>query len=115
MEATGCIFVAPVIRRGRQPDPRRDESGLVKRVWLLLYAEGGTWTEHEIRVRLHLSAAIHAVLRTLSDRGFLARSKVENIDGETSVKYGVARRCKVPRGVTLDEMWDVLQMAKPAE
>lgn len=98
--------MAPVTRISRQPAP---ESSLVKRVWLLLYAEGGTWTEAEVRHRLHLAAAIHAVLRTLADRGYLARSKVTNIDGESAVKYGVARRCKVPRGVTVDELWKVLQ------
>jgi hypothetical protein len=89
-------------------------SGLVKRVWLLLYTEGGRWTAAEIRHRLHLQTAvsIHATLRDMVETGFLSRSRTTNIDGETPVQYGVTRGCKVPRGVTVDEMWDVLQMGK---
>lgn len=109
MELLERVCMAPVTRRTRQPAPRQD-SGLVKRVWLLLYAEGGTWTEKEIRVHLHRSDPIRATLTRLVDRGYLARNKRTNIDGESAVKYGVDRRCKVPQGVTVDELWEILQM-----
>lgn len=81
---------------------------LVKRVWLLLYAEGARWTEAEIRKKLG-TKEIHVVLRQMARRGYIGRAQVENIDGESSVQYGVTRSCKVPRGVTVDEMWAVLQ------
>jgi hypothetical protein len=93
--------------------PQRPEmAGLVKRVWLLLYSEGGRWTEAEIRHRLHIASGIHTALREMVERGFLVRSKVENIDGESSVQYGVGRKCKVPRGVVLEEIEQLLEMVK---
>lgn len=88
--------------------PRPDMVGLVKRAWLLLYTEGGWWTESEVRHRLRLPTEIHKALREMVESGQLARKSVTNIDCETSVQYAVVRRCKVPRGVTVDELWEVL-------
>jgi Uncharacterized membrane-associated protein/domain len=93
---------------------RHETAGLVKRVWLLLYAEGGRWTEAEIRKRLHLPVEIHTALREMAERGFVDRKRICNIDNECSVQYGVIRACKVPRGVTVEEMWEVLQIGRQA-
>lgn len=113
MDATGFFETAnPVLLMGIAPPepPRPEMAGLVKRVWLLLYQEGGRWTEAEVRQKLRLPAEIHTALREMAERGFVERKRVCNIDNECSVQYGVIRACKVPRGVTVDEMWDVLQM-----
>lgn len=105
---------APGLALAMAPLQRPAMEGLVKRVWLLLYQEGGRWTEAEVRQKLRLPAEIHTALREMAERGFVERKRICNIDQECSIKYGVVRTCKVPRGVTVDEMWEVLQMGKPA-
>lgn len=98
------------------PAPKAPElSGFAKRAWLLLYTEGGRWTAEEIRRWLHLPVDVSKVLSALGEmeRGqFLVRMRARNIDNEMVVQFGVDRRCKVPRGVTIDEMWAVLQMGR---
>jgi hypothetical protein len=99
----------------RQPDPARDSrnNGTAKRVWLLLYSEGGRWTAEEIADKLQITRPLWTALGEMVRGDFLERFRSQNIDGELSVKFAVTRKCRVPRGVTLDEMWDVLQMAVP--
>lgn len=100
----------------RQPDPARDSrnNGTAKRVWLLLYSEGGRWTAEEIAEKLQITRPLWTALGEMVRGDFLERFRAKNIDGELMVKFAVTRKCRVPRGVTLDEMWDVLQMAAPA-
>ena len=93
-----------------QPVVRQEMAGLVKRVWLLLYAEGGRWSASEIRRRLHLSGDIHAALREMVERGFICRSEATSPDAESRVQYGVEKRCKVPRGVVISEIEEMLTM-----
>lgn len=86
--------------------------GLRKRVWLLLYTEGGTWTAAEIAARLTLiTRKIHSMLGEMVRDGFLVRRRIETVDGDTLVKYGVAGSCNVPRGVALEEIEQLLRMA----
>ncbi|HET8744300.1 MAG TPA: hypothetical protein VFM98_01755 [Ramlibacter sp.] len=102
--------MAPVSRqRSRQPDPRL---GLHKRVWLLLYAEGGMWTEAEIRAKLGLVAELHVALRGMHEGGFLVRKLFVSIDGEARMKYGVSSRCKFPRGLTVAEAEAAVALAR---
>lgn len=93
--------------------PKRDLTGLSKRLWLLLYAEGGRWTADEIGKRLHISQPLWSCLGEMSRGAFLERFRSHNVDGELVVSFAVTKRCKVPRGVTVDEMWEVLQMSTP--
>jgi hypothetical protein len=90
--------------------PKQEMLGLVKRVWLLLYAEGGRWSAAEIRKRLHLSGDIHAALREMVERGFIVRTVTASPYAESRVQYGVERRCKVPRGVAIAEIEETLAM-----
>jgi hypothetical protein len=85
-------------------------SGAVKRIWLLLYAEGGRWNAAEIREKLRLTGEIHTALREMVERGFLVRGKTCNLDGECSIKYWVTKKCKVPRGVAIEEIEFTLTM-----
>ena len=93
-------------RLSRQPDSRNN--GTARRIWLLLYAEGGYWTSEEIGRRLMIARPLWNSLGEMVRGGFLSAQRVTNIDGESAVKYGVTRPCKVPRGVTVDELWEVL-------
>lgn len=92
------------------PMPKAEMVGLVKRVWLLLYSEGGRWSAAEVRRRLHLSGDIHAALREMVERGFIVRTVTVNPDAESRVQYGVEKRCKVPRGVVISEIEEMLTM-----
>lgn len=90
-------------------------SGFVKRAWLLMYAEGGRWKAGEIRTELGADKTLQVIqtyLGEMARRNFIIRYKTTDIDGVVTVEYGVAKKCKVPRGVTVDEMWDILQMAQ---
>lgn len=85
-------------------------TGLTKRIWLLLYSEGGRWTSAEISARLCVQHAIHTTLREMVQVRLLMRADVPTPEGRV-FKYGVGKGCKVPRDVTVDEMWDVLERA----
>lgn len=90
--------------------PSVDMAGLAKRVWLLLYSEGGWWTAEEIRRNLRMDRDIWSALGEMVRSGFLARNRGNNIDGELVVKYGVTAKCKVPRGVVISEIEQLLQL-----
>lgn len=92
-----------------------DSRGLVKRIWMLLYAEGGRWTEAEIRKSLRLAADAHTCLREMVDRGFIVRHRLVNIDGEKSTKYAVTKACKFPRGVSIEEVEQLLKLGSMPE
>lgn len=93
------------------PGPTPARFGLTKRIWLLLYAEGGRWTSAEIRDRLHVQGNLWSPLREMVQYRLLVRADVETPEGLV-IKYGVGKGCKVPRDVTVDEMWDVLQIGQ---
>jgi hypothetical protein len=111
MQATlDRVCMAAVTRQSRQPDPLRTP-GPVKRIWLLLYTEGGWWGSSEIRERLRMTRDLgtRQLINEMVGNGFLARRVHQTPEGD-AVQYGVDRRCKVPRGVTIEEMWDILQI-----
>lgn len=93
----------------RQPEAGSSYNGTTKRVWMLLYSEGGRWTSEEIGKHPDISRPLKATLSDMVEYGCLERFRGTNIDGELSVKYAVTRKCKVARGVTVDDMWQVLQ------
>lgn len=105
--------VASVSRHAnRQPDPRPAAMvGLVKSVWLLLYSEGGLWTADEMSRRLQFGVKHRYCLTEMVARGFIVRSEVTDIDGRRSVRYGVKRGCKIPRGMGIEEIEQVLRPA----
>lgn len=103
-----------VPRGGLQTAQQPAMKGLRKRVWLLLYTEGGTWTAGEITKRLMPSLVprkLYSMLGEMCRDGFLVRRHITNIDGETVVKYGVAGTCGIPRGVALEEIEQLLRLA----
>lgn len=89
--------------------------GSIKRIWLLLYTEGGWWQIGEVRDRLRIAGYIKQTMKEMSENNFLVRRTHTNIDCETSVQYAVKRGCGIPRGVTIDEMWEVLQAPEKTE
>lgn len=101
-----------VPRGGLQPAQQPTMKGLRKRVWLLLYTEGGTWTSAEIKQRLAIVARnVPSILGEMCRDGFLVRRRVTTLDGEEVVKYGVAGTCGIPRGVALEEIEQLLRLA----
>lgn len=80
-------------------------TGLTKRVWLLLYAEGGLWTATEVGDKL--GRALGATLRDMAESGFVARTRDETPEGPR-VRYGVTKACRVPRGVAVEEIEQAL-------
>jgi hypothetical protein len=93
------------------PPARADRSGLVKDVWLLLYTQGGLWSVTELRGKLKLDRELRTALAEMVERGQIMRRKVADIDGRETVQYSVTRKCKVPRGVVIEEIEELLQMA----
>jgi len=87
--------------------------GLRKKLWLRLYTEGGTWTAREIsRLFPHKSAReMHSELADMVQEAFLVRKVVTSVDGDSVVKFGVASNCRIPRGVTIEEIEELLRMA----
>lgn len=113
MGAMALDFAAAAAIPQAQP-ARRDLTGLVKRVWLLLYSEGGRWTALELCDRLRIKGReIHPTLREMVDTGFLLRHPFTDEDGRVSAKFSVTDECKVPRGVLIKEIQAVLLMAVP--
>jgi hypothetical protein len=97
-----------------QAAPKRDLTGLNKRLWLLLYAEGGRWTAMELCDRLRMKGReIHPTLREMVDTGFLLRHPFVDEEGRASAKFSVTDECKVPRGVLIKEIQAVMMFACP--
>lgn len=97
----------------RQPAPAGSSyNGTTKRVWMLLYSEGGRWTADEIAAKLQITRPLWSALGDMVRYGCVKRFRDRNIDDELSVKFAVTRECRVARGVTIDEMWEVLQIGR---
>lgn len=83
-------------------------SGVSKRVWLLLYSEGGWWSVAEIRKTLEANGRdVGALAQTLNNMrvsGFLEFRDELDFQLERRLRYGVTKKCKVPRGVKLEEI-----------
>lgn len=86
-------------------------TGVTKRIWLMLCGEGGFWSAAEIRGKLVITGAINTVLRDMVEYGCIVQKKHRNRDGEMVIQYGVVRKCKVPRGVTWQEIEELRQPA----
>lgn len=86
-------------------------TGLTKRIWMVLYSEGGRWTSAEIADRLRYSGtSIYTTLREMVDRKLVVRIDGDNVHGENVIQYAVTKACKVPRDVGLDEIEELLQL-----
>lgn len=89
-------------------------NGVSKRIWLLLYCEGGWWTVAEVRRELEVHAktakAMHQILGDLKDGGFLESKDEPDYQLERRLRYGVTKRCKVPRGVNLEDLTCAMRM-----
>lgn len=99
-----------------QPAATVARKGLTKRIWLLLYSEGGRWTSAELVDRLHVCGGrnrrrLFSTLREMALYRLVVRADVQTPEGIV-IKYGVGKGCKVPRDVTVDEMWEVLQIGR---
>ena len=89
-------------------------NGVSKRIWLLLYAEGGRWSVAEIRRTLVLEGrtggALPQTLDYMRTSGFLEAWDEPDHQLERRLRFGVTKRCKVPRGVKLEEIEATLTM-----
>jgi hypothetical protein len=106
LSATQPVGMPPVTQ------PQRVEmAGWAKRIWLLLYCEGGLWTSAEIRTQLKVGSAVTTTLGEMVRENFLVRNRARTVDGDLAVKYSVSNKCKVPRGVVIEEIEALLQLA----
>lgn len=104
--------IAVVPQALHRPPAPQVMKGVRKRVWLLLYTEGGMWTAAEIGQRLGLAAKkLHSMLGEMVRDQFLTRKRRETVDGDRVVEFGVSGSCSIPRGVTPDEIEALLRMA----
>lgn len=90
-------------------------NGASKRIWLLLYKEGGWWTVAEVRRHFGLpsgSNRLHVTLGEMASGGFLESKDEPDYQLERRVRFGVTKRCKVPRGVKLEEIEALLAMGQ---
>lgn len=114
MGAMALDFAAAAAIPQAQPQ-RRDLAGLNKRLWLLLFEEGGRWTAMELCERMRIKGReIHPTLREMAETGFLLRHPFIDEDGRSSAKFSVTDDCKVPRGVLIKEIQAVMLLAIPA-
>jgi DNA-binding MarR family transcriptional regulator len=67
--------------------------------WLLMLTEGGRWSSKEIRERLgRKDPSFHSHIFNMARTGYAIRYPGER------TQYGVTPGCKVPTGVTLEEV-----------
>ena len=96
------------------PPPKQHGSGWTgqtKRIWMLLYSEGGLWTAAEIADRLRIRGGIYMTLREMVDRRLVSRQDGQDPEGERLIRYSVTRKCKVPREVEIEEIEELLMLA----
>lgn len=72
------------------------------RAWMLLYAEGGLWSAEEVKERAPTDRYMASCLAQLEAGGFVVRVG-RRVAGQR-VRFKVTGACRIPRGVTLDEI-----------
>lgn len=77
-------------------------NGIVKDAWMHMLKDGGRWTAAEIKEQF--GRDIHATLNRMAAQGYA----VQFGDGRNRVKYGVTPDCKVPIGVTINDLQEIL-------
>lgn len=99
-------------RAGFKPAKPAPITGLRKKVWLLLYTEGGWWTAAEIMRSLQMTASnFRSELGDMERSGHIVRKRGKNVDGENLVRFGVKSDCNIPRGVTPGDIEELLRLA----
>lgn len=78
------------------------KTGITKRIWLRMLAEGGYWTVPELAQALSVDKRIDGVLSQLAEKGFCQTR--DRTDRPNGTKYGVTPTCKIPPEVTLEEL-----------
>lgn len=89
--------------------PRAETASLVKRAWLLLYVEGGRWEPAEISRRMRVAPIkVTWLLAEMVERGYLVRADTITPENTPLAKYGVTKACRVPRGVVVHELQELV-------
>lgn len=89
--------------------PRAETASLVKRAWLLLYAEGGRWEPAEIARRMRVAPRkVTWLLAEMVEREYTVRTDTVTPEGAPLAKYGVTSACRVPRGVVVQELQELI-------
>lgn len=83
-------------------------AGIVKDVWLTLLADGGYSTLTEVKVAVE-GTRIDRILNALADQGCCVR--VPDPGRKNGVRFGVTPSCKVPLGVSLQEIQQASEAA----
>ncbi|MCC2632164.1 MAG: hypothetical protein K0S48_50 [Ramlibacter sp.] len=77
--------------------------GIVKAVWLHLLTEGGRWRHAELADLLGCDRArMDSVLCGMLKRDYLVRFRDNS--RKNGVAYGVTPACRIPGGITLQEL-----------
>lgn len=82
---------------------RREEGFSNAEVWLLMLKEGGRWSAAEIGQRVGMGQTEAGTnLRAMHEFGTV--QKWERVNPGDRVRFGVTPGCKVPRGVTVQDI-----------
>jgi hypothetical protein len=80
-------------------------------VWLMMLAEGGRWTAAEVGARLEIDqTAAASALRAMHEFGTL--QKWDRSPTNDRVRFGVTNECKIPRGVTVQDVAGLMGAAQ---
>jgi hypothetical protein len=79
----------------------RDES-LNKRAWLLMLTEGGRWSMAELADALRVQNSLSGRVWRMCQQGMIVRH--EKGIGRSRVGFSVTRDCRIPHGVTLEDL-----------
>lgn len=94
--------------------PRAETASLVKRAWLLLYVEGGRWEPAEIARRIRVAPRkVTWLLAEMVEREYTVRIDTTTPEGMPLAKYGVTSTCRVPRGVVVQELQELIAAPEP--
>lgn len=80
-------------------------------VWLMMLKEGGRWTAAEVGERLQIDqTAAASAMRAMHEFGTL--HKWERSPTNDRVRFGVTTECRIPRGVTVQDVMGLMGAAK---
>jgi hypothetical protein len=79
-------------------------------VWLMMLKEGGRWTAAEVGARVGMDqTAAACALRSMHEFGTI--QKWGRSETNDRVRFGVTVECKVPRGITVRDVMDLMGAA----
>lgn len=87
------------------------EEGLTKRCWLHMLAEGGRWSVRDLAMDMGVTAQnVQNTVTRMHDLGSIKRHEKTETSGK-SITYSVAKDCRLPSNLTLQDLLTALHKA----